>query len=242
MPHIAGAQLSKILLNVFRLILMFGIGAAAADTDHYSKMWISTKSVGPIGKDPNAKFYWDAHLNLIDTHYKFEQAYASVGLGYQTSPSLQFFLINSYVVSEKLNATIQQEYRLWQQINWVLTDNPRYSLMSRSRLEERKNFEAAPIAVRLREQLTLRIPIQNWPRHYYMVFDEVFFNLNHPSWVSPEFFQQNRAFIGISTDISKLISVDVGYLNQYVTGTTKQVNSVLYLNVNISPGAILHLN
>lgn len=229
----------------FVLILLYCIlitTKVLADTDHYSKIWVSAKSVGPLCNSTNAKFYWDAHLNLIDTSYKFEQAYASIGAGYQTSPTLQIFLINSYVVSERLNATIQQEYRLWQQINWVVADNSRYSLLSRTRLEERKNFAAIPIAIRLREQVTLRVPIKNWSRHYYMVFDEVFFNLNHPYWVSQDFFQQNRAFIGISTDISKLISVDIGYLNQYVMGTPRQLNSVFYLNINISPGNILHLN
>lgn len=224
----------------FSLVAM--ASSAIATTDHYSKIWLSTKYLGPLGNSTAAKLYWDAHLNFIDDKYKFEQAYASVGAGYQTSATLQLFLINSYVISEKLNGTMQQEYRLWQQTNWVITDNYQYSLLSRTRLEARKNFAAAPIALRLREQLTIRIPIQNLPHYYYMLFDEVFFNLNHPYWVGNSFFDQNRAFIGISKDVSKLISVDIGYLNQYVLRTPHQLNSVFYLNVNISPGAILHLN
>lgn len=216
--------------------------SAIATTEHYSKAWFSVKSVGPLGDSQNAKLYWDAHLNLIDNKYVFEQAYASIGVGYQTSSSLQLFLINNYVVSEQLNGNIQQEYRLWQQANWVISDNCRYSLLSRTRLEERKNFASSQIALRFREQLTIRIPIQSWPNYYYMLFDEVFFNLNHPAWVSDSFFQQNRAFIGISRNVSKLISVDIGYLNQYVLGNKRQMNNVFYLNVNISPGTILHLS
>ncbi len=211
--------------------------------DHYNKLWLSSKWVGPLRGDHDAaKYYFDAHLNLIDDKHALEQAYASIGVGYQTSATVQFFLVNSYVVSERLNGQIRQEYRLWQQANWVMHDSPSYSLASRTRLEERKDFAAAPIAVRFREMVTVRVPIANWPRHYYMAFDEVFFNLNHPDWVSDSFFQQNRAFIGVSTDISKTVSVDVGYMNQYVFGNSQQCNNVLYINFNVSPGLILHLN
>lgn len=230
-------------IKVF-LVLCLGVFTPIVNAvEHYNKLWLSSKWVGPLrGNNDPAKYYCDAHLNLIDNTYVFEQAYASIGLGYQTSPNFQIFLVNSYVVSEKLNGQMRQEYRLWQQANWVMHDSPTYSLASRTRLEERKDFAAAPIAVRFREMVTLRVPIANWPRHYYMVFDEVFFNLNHPYWVSDSFFQQNRAFIGISTDVSKTVSVDVGYMNQYVFGNSQQSNNVLYINFNVSPGLILHLN
>jgi hypothetical protein len=225
------------------LILFFGVYMPAINAvEHYNKLWTSSKWVGPLRSENDAaKYYFDARLNLIEHTRVFEQAVASAGIGYQTSSNLQLFLVNSYVITERLNGQTRQEYRLWQQANWVLHDNSAYSLASRSRLEERKDFEAAPIAIRFRELLSLRIPIASWPNHYYLISDEVFFNLNRPYWVSDRFFQQNRAFIGISTDISKKISVDVGYMNQYLFGNSNQSNNILVINFNVSPGVILHL-
>jgi len=217
-------------------LLLFFYAASAHAVDTYSKIWASIVQTGPLSKDRLVKYYLDSRLELRDTHNKFEQAYATVGIGYQTSPNVTFFLANMYVVSKRLSGLMQHEYRLWQQANWNMVNAATYNISSRSRLEERWSFEDPGMALRWREQVTLRVPLANWPRHAFVLSDEMFFNINHPEWVSLTVFQQNRLFIGIGTNLSKQTSVDIGYLNQYVFGSTKQFNNVLSINFNVNCG------
>ena len=126
------------------------------------------------------------------------------------------------------------ENAVWQQFLWDMYHSKSFNFNSRTRLEERKNTRYSLWAIRLREQFTLKIPFQN-TKYSFITFDELFFNLNAPSWVSNRFFSQNRYFIGIEKSISKSASFDVGYINQ-ARFQRKNINLItngLYLRINV---------
>lgn len=198
----------------------------------HTKAWFISTVTGPIqGK---YKYYFDGALFLMDSKYKFEETYASAGAGYEYNKNLLFFLVNTFIVEQESNGKTAQEYRLWEEANWLALNRPTYVINSRSRLEERILFGEKPIALRLRQRLMLRKNIPNCPRYKFVLSDELFFNVNRPSWVAQTIFSQNRAFIGIGITLSKYSSVDIGYMNQYLYGNPKQMSNILYISASIN--------
>lgn len=208
----------------------------AGELIHHTKAWGNLVITGPLCNSKVYKYYYDTQLELEDDRYKFEAAYASIGVGYKTKPFVTLFLANTYYVAKQFDGSIKQEYRLWEQADWEIEENKRYSLTNRLRLEERKNFEQPQIALRIREKLILNAPIQNSKKYLVVVWDEMFFNLNHPDWVSKNFFAQNRAFIGLGIRSSKQSLFAIGYMNQYQINTVRQLSNILYASFNINFG------
>lgn len=203
----------------------------------HTKLWSTAVFIGPLIKDTKIKYYLEPQLRLIDDKYKFEEAFIYAGIGYQTTPDLILFLGDASVVSRKTTGNYVHENRVWQQANLSVINNDSFNLLSRTRLEERKNLSESQWAVRLRERLMVRIPLRNWVTHSLVLSDEVFFDLNHPKWIgNNNVFAQNRAFIGIGTKISKQTSFDIGYLNQYQFTNPNQMSNVLLLSLNITSG------
>lgn len=223
----------KFFLASILTIVMSG-KVLASNVEHHTKLWTRMAVTGPFTSNPKVLYYFDSQLDFEDDKYKFEQAHVSAGVGYKALPTVYLYLVNSYVVSERHNGVINQEYRLWQQADWRLNNSSCCHVVSRTRFEESKNFDEPQIAVRLRQRILLRLPFTNWINHSLVFFDEVFFNLNRPQWITQKFFDQNRAFIGIGTQLSETAELDIGYINQYQFTTPRQMSNVLYINLNFS--------
>lgn len=218
---------------IFLLLLLLS-GVSLGNVEHHTKLWNTAVFVGPLFKNSKIKYYFEPQLRFIDNRYKFEEAFIFLGIGYQTTSDLTLFLGGAEVISKRSTGENVYENRIWQQANWDVVKRKSFNLLSRTRLEERKRNSESQWAVRLRERMMARIPLKNCEKHSLVLFDEVFFNINHPRWVSNKFFSQNRAFFGIGTKISEQISFDIGYLNQYIFANPDQMNNILLLSLNIA--------
>lgn len=223
---------------IFLLLFLFFFKTAFGNSiKEHTKIWNSAVLIGPLTTDTRIKYYFEPQLQLIDNKYKFEEALLYAGIGYQTTPALTLFLGDAWVTSRKSTGNYVQENRIWQQANWNAINSAAFKMISRTRLEESKNLSESQWAIRLRQRLMLRIPLKNWENHSLVLSDEVFFDLNHPKWIgNNRFFAENRGFIGIGTKISKQMSFDIGYLNQYQFTNPNQMSHVLFSSLNITAG------
>ncbi|HRE32881.1 MAG TPA: DUF2490 domain-containing protein, partial [Candidatus Berkiella sp.] len=103
-----------------------------------------------------------------------------------------------------------------------------FNLKSRTRLEQRKQEATPQWASRLRERLTVIIPVDPIS---IIVSDELFFNLNHPLWVSDCSLSQNRGFIGLGIPMAKQTSIEIGYLNQYQFNKTDSMSNIINIGL-----------
>lgn len=181
----------------------------------YTKFWLPLVLVGPLPGSERLKYYVEPQLRLIDDSTVFNEFFALGGFGYKFNKRFYLFGGPGWVVTQVPAGPLINEYRFWEQLNYELVDSLRWSVHNRTRLEERQTTGNTNTAVRLRERLWVRIPLHWADRYSLSCFDEVFFNLNHPTWVSPQAFAQNRAFVGISYNFTHSMVVDFGYLNQY---------------------------
>ncbi len=122
---------------------------------------------------------------------------------------------------------------MWQQLNWQIVDTAPLTLSSRTRLEERINPDQPGTAERFRQRLWLRKPFKPGSNYLFSINDEIFLNLNHPHWVSPYTFEQNRAFIGMAEKVSATIMIDVGYLNQYLHNVKNFDDHVFLISLTV---------
>lgn len=231
--------MSNLLRRIISSLILLSLSSASFGNDikEHTKLWSTAVLIGPLTNDTKIKYYLEPQLRLIDDKYKFEEAFIYAGIGYQIMPDLILFLGDASVFSRKTTGKYVHENRVWQQANWSVINNNSFNLLSRTRLEERKNLSESQWAVRLRERLMFRIPLQNWVNHSLVLFDEVFFDVNHPKWIgNNSVFAQNRAFIGIGIQISKQTSFDIGYLNQYQFTNPNQMGNILLLSLNITSG------
>ncbi len=214
--------------------LLLFIGMSCAHSTSYNKGWVVSSITGPISDSSSFKYYLEPQLRLIDDTYFFNQFLFLGGLGYHFNTNMSLYIGPGWIVTKTPEGVTTHENRYWEQFNWKLLDKPNLNLNSRTRFEQRENVDEARMALRLRERMWLRIPFKNNGKYSFSIFDEMFFNLNHPKWVSPYLFEQNRAFIGIAAQLSKSILMDVGYLNQHFRSTTRQTDNVLLLSFTVT--------
>lgn len=198
--------------------------------EEHSKLWTSYEISGSLSSDKKILFYLEPQLRFIDNVYKFEQVVLHGAIGYQLTNRTSVLLGNSGIESKNSSGQLVAEYRVWEQFSWDVVSRKILKAKSRTRLEQRKSENSPNWANRLREKLSLDIPLQYSPLSF-ILSDELFFNLNHPNWVSDLTLSQNRMFIGLGVILSNKSSFEFGYLNQYQFNNIDQMSNVIMFEV-----------
>ncbi|MCS5712229.1 DUF2490 domain-containing protein [Candidatus Berkiella aquae] len=217
----------KLVVYLLSFILLLFSQSVFAVEEH-AKLWTSYEISGGIFNGSKVRFYLQPQLRFIDNEYKFEQAVVHAGLGYKIAKPLTFYIGNSGVISKQSSGDFVDEYRIWQQLNWEIIKGSHFNVKSRTRLEQRKQEATPQWANRLREKLTFVFPVHPIS---IIVSDELFFNLNHPLWVSECSLSQNRGFIGFGVPLAKHTSIEIGYLNQYQFNKTDSMSNIVNIGL-----------
>jgi hypothetical protein len=176
---------------------------------------------------------------FIDENPNFNQAVLKVGIGKSFDKNLALWIGYTFAPNQPVGSNyFNIEQRSWQQISWNIINNHSLSIVSRSLLEQRYLTENPDVAWRLRQRLTLEpdsvldfLPEGTAP----IIYDEVFFDLNHPQWAGSNTVGQNRAFVGVSSRIHKMLVFQLGYLNQYIVGRNSNVdNHIISLSLTVA--------
>lgn len=203
---------------------------------NHTENWNTAIITGTLIKNTNFKYYIQPELGFEDDKYVYRSANLFLGAGYQFSPIITLWLMDSWHNRRRTNGDFENLNTIRQQLDWHPIIKDSFTLTCLTRLEERKNYAEPQWAIRLRERIILRVPFKFWENHSFVTFNEIYFDLTNPPWInSNSFIGQNHAFIGIGTKLSNTVSFDLGYLNQYQLRTTgNQINNVLYLLFNVA--------
>lgn len=218
---------------LFLIVISLCFGSQPANSTSHNRAWGVATIMGPVTDNTAFRYYLEPQLRLINDNSVFNQLLILGGLGYQLNQNMTLFVGPGWIATKTTNSNLIYEKRLWQQLNWQILNNLNWNINSRTRLEERKREDNSSMALRFRQRIWMRLPLKKWPGYSFSCFDEVFFNLNHPEWTSPRTFEQNRAFIGFSRQLSKSTVLDLGYLNQRIYSVQNQLNHVLSLGLTV---------
>lgn len=179
---------------------------------------------------------WNIHNEVQYRNYNaigdLEQLLLRTGIGYNLTESgnnllLGYGFIHSqnYVgIDEKVNV---DEHRIFQQF---ITKQKigKVSLQHRYRFEQR--FVADnDLKLRLRYFLGINVPLVNLNEGknplYLSIYDEIFIN------TVANVFDRNRLYGGIGYKISDNLKLELGYMNQFLNGGSRdQVNFLAFVN------------
>lgn len=192
--------------------------------------------------------YMEINPRIGDDVTNIDQLLLRPGIGYKLTSNLSIWQGYAWVGNFNQPHTSTQpsfigENRIFQQALYKRTFS-NATFLSRTRLEERWIDHAKGTAVRFRELLRVDIPIPQARDWAFVVFDEIFINLNAVGTFD-EFRQgqtkgpgagidQNRFFLGINKTFNEHLNVDLGYQNQLLNqrqlpGNANLINHVFLI-------------
>ncbi len=211
-------QKSKFSLLLLLACFFFVKTAFADDPTQWMREWTRIDVTGP----------WSSEYKSLRYEVFFENRNQETRLdfsnGYRFTPFVSLWGGFTWISPNDGTAQI---YRPWQQLTWALLEkNPIMLFQTRTRLEELKKEGQPEWSLKVRERWRVAFPDRI--AHFTpVIYDEVFFNANQPSWVTSGIVDQNRAFIGFDTPPWKKTFVEIGYLNQYLF--TEPVNRMAHV-------------
>ena len=199
---------------IFALLLALSSGYARADTEEDGRIWTAITFQGDTGME-NLRWSLEIHSRQREEGSQNDTFILRPTLSYAISPRLAIGAGYAFVETYPDGRDDVQEHRLFQQVTYT-HQHEGITLASRSRLEERWQNLDSDKGYRLRQLIKATLPIQAAPGFSFVVWDELFINLNHTDWGANSGFDNNRAFAGIGYAFDKNYKLEIGYLNQYV--------------------------
>ncbi len=203
----------------------------ASNPENFFREWSKIDVTGPYSTDWS-DFRYEAFFESRNRETRLDYS-----TGYRFTPLVSAWGGFTWISP---NDGSPQTYRPWEQLIWELFDkNPVMLFQTRTRLEQLKRDDQPEWLWRVRERWRVAFP-ERFPQQLTpVIYDEVFFNINQPSWVTTRIIDQNRAFVGIDTKRWKNTFVEVGYINQYIfSEPTNRIAHIFSISLMIELGSI----
>lgn len=210
--------------------------AKASAQEQYNGAWFDISTDGNLIKKYRIDYIAQAQLRTLDKNNSYEMSYLQGGLGYRPHPGLSSWIGYQWNSFNPI-FNLGRENRIFEQVLWEIWNDSFFALRTRTRLEQRNRMHNPEWSNRLREKISFYFPqIKN--RYTPLIYDELFFNLTKPDWVSSSTLEQNRAFIGMDISLSKKVFLELGYLQQSFYGLQQRTNHILYISININSSQV----
>ncbi len=209
---------------------------APAQTQDDGQLWALWLGQGRLGAADSGLSNWrwwaDVQARFRNDGEDYDTGFVRPGLGYALTERMTLWAGYLYVDNDPAGSPRTHEQRAWQQLTW----SPRtegFSLMSRTRLEQRFVEDQSETGWRFRQLVKATAPIAGDGETFLSVWDEGFFDLDDTAWGQRQGFRQNRVFAGLGwfLDAQRRNSIEVGYLNQWIDRSDEdRMNHVLSIN------------
>lgn len=181
--------------------------------------WLTVTTTDAFqGEEDSGRWqYWfDAQARYFDIGSGINQYLVRPGIGYKLGGSMTAWLGYARFRTRNRAGNVTDENRYWQQLNWTVGRWLDGTVTMRARLEERSVSSGDDTGLVLRLSTKYVRPLRNAKETRLVVSLEPFVDLRNTDWGGQSGLGQNRAFVGIGWRLSKRISVEAGYMNQYV--------------------------
>ncbi|MDR3477852.1 MAG: DUF2490 domain-containing protein [Gammaproteobacteria bacterium] len=210
----------KISLSFLLASITLFVSVNSFALNQYAKQWFAVNLQHALDKNKKWHSFLYSQLRTIDRTHPLESGLLEGGIGYQLTADENIWIGYRWTGKNPYN-DFYQENRVFQQII-SQKQLGLYRFILRTRLEEITRSDTRQIALRLRERLAIDGHRQLWRNTSLFAYDEVFFQLNHPAFITSAFLGENRLFLGFNIRISKETWWEIGYINQYQVRTPQQ--------------------
>jgi uncharacterized protein DUF2490 len=231
----------KTIINrCLSLVLLFGFNSSSIFAESVKEdyqTWGNVTAITSLERySPdlaNVKLWMEGQGRFGDDTSRFSQGILRLGLGYSVLDNLSFWLGYGWIPNDPVGpGEAFDEHRIWQQMLWTekLADG---NFMSRSRLEQRFDERGDDVGWRFRQFFKYYQPLSFSPKMSWVIWDEVFIDINTPDWKIDNGFDQNRAFAGLGYQLDKNIRTEFGYINQFIRRPAARdaMNHILSFNL-----------
>ncbi len=190
--------------------LALPVAAQAADED--TNIWLAQTAQIGLGKD--AVLWLEAQERFTNDASRLGQFLVRPAIGYKLDNTTTAYVGYAYVKTDPVGPAESHEHRIFQQLSFRLAgDGKGVTLTGRTRFEQRFFENQNGTGWRLRQQLRVTAPLVGKVRA--AVWTEPFIGLNETG------FQRDglglwRNSVGVSVPVGKRLTLEPGYLNQYV--------------------------
>jgi hypothetical protein len=202
--------------------------------------WVHVSVTGTLFPDESSGSRWryiiDSPNRFGNDARKYSQGVARAGLGYNLNSRWSVWAGYSYSHTDIPYTRVPfGEHRAFQQLLWTGRTG-RFALGARLRLEERFPETGRDMGLRLRQQFRISHPVGRSTWLSWVVWDEVFLNLNRTDYGARRGLDQNRAFAGLGWKWSDTLRTEAGYMHHFNRrpGGAHRVNHVLAFSVALS--------
>jgi hypothetical protein len=136
-------------------------------------------------------------------------------LGYELQSGLTLAAGYLRVPTYSRSGVVRKENRFRQQLSFAVAAMGKSKLSGRLRIEERLIGTGGDMGVRLRPGIGLSIPLRSGASIALVASHESFVNLNSTDWGQDAGYDRMRNFLGVSAPVSKRLTIEGGYLNQF---------------------------
>lgn len=227
----------KIRLAVVALAcLAFPITGSA--TEHDPGAWVifsTTNAFQSDGQESRWHYWFDAQARYFDVGSGANQWLARPGIGYEISENVTGWVGYARFRARNTAGDVAEEDRFWQQVNWSAGEWNNGRVSTRVRLEQRSISVGDDTGLVLRFMAKYARPIGATGSTNLIVGIEPFVDLRDTDWGGESGLGQNRVTIAISRRLSERLTIEAGYMNQYIwrDNAENRNNHLGVLNVKV---------
>jgi hypothetical protein len=212
------ARYGKAWLAFIVVLGMAGSGHAVAADDSLG-FWTVFTATDAFQTDEGAsrwRYWLDAQARYFDLGSGVNQYLVRPAIGYKPGDNMSVWLGYAHFRSRGRSGNVVDEDRLYQQLSWTTGHWRGGTFSMRARLLQRNVSASDDTGLTLRFLTRYVRPIGTDGSKSLILGIEPFFDLRDTDWTGEAGIAQNRTYLGINWRISPKLSIDTGYMNQYV--------------------------
>ncbi len=225
----------SILAALCAVTAFIPIANAADDANGIWGIVSTSDSIYSAGEKTRWRYGFDAQWRHSERGSGSDQYVLRPSVGYDLKPGMSVWAGYGYFLSDPNGGSDRYEHRWWQQLSWSAASWDWGSLSLRTRLEERILENASDTGLRLRQQVQLAVPFANQNVTLFTSIEH-YTNLRDTDWGARSGFDQLRTYAGVRMPMTEKLSLEAGYMNQYINrngGDVVNHLAMLHLRVKL---------
>lgn len=192
-------------------------GTYATESD--PGIWTIFSTTNSFSNEESASrwHYWfDAQARYFDPGSGANQWLVRPAIGYEMSDGVKAWVGYARFRSRNRSGRVADENRYWQQVDWHAGQWQGGRFTMRVRLEQRSVDIGDDLGVVLRFMTKFVRPFPGDNNKSLIIGLEPFMDLRDTDWGGDSGLGQNRAFVGMGWRASNSLTLEAGYMNQYI--------------------------
>lgn len=196
----------------------------------------SSDALGAADEPGRWRYTVDFQARYFDLGSGINQYLLRPGIGYSIGSNLSAWIGYARFRSRGRSGNVSDENRYWQQLAWTVGRYGGGTVTMRTRVEQRSVSAGDDIGLVLRHLTRYSRPIGASGRTSLLLGLEPFVDLRDTDWGGESGLAQVRMSLGVSRMLSESLTIESGYMNQYVLADTGEdrSNHLGVVNLKIS--------